>query len=82
MGEKDDERWRVFSQDGAESEIDLGETGCPAVASQRMSQSHIWKVTSQRLESGSVAGGTDAHIGVSAPCWVSTFDQKCACRRV
>ena len=41
MGEKDDKRRCVFSQDGTESEINLGETRRPAVASQRMSQSHV-----------------------------------------
>jgi len=41
MGEEDDERWGVLLQDGAEGEVNLGETRCPAVASQRMSQSHI-----------------------------------------
>jgi len=41
MGEEDDERGCVLAQDCAEREINLGETRCPAVASQRMSQSHM-----------------------------------------
>lgn len=69
VGEKDDERRCVFSQDGTEGEVDLGETRSSAVASERMSQSHVWKEKATGQEAGKQKCGveTNARIRASAP---------------